>query len=311
MCTKLISAVVMLLALQTPACSSVQNSGKGTNAGKGRPQGANSEGGLPTSSPRGGASNGSGGSGDQPEATAVVQPAGLGLWCKAVAGSASARRPEHSTQFGYLCTPGGQPTEVFGKLIAGSFTGTGEPAITGLNAPQPIPDNGQVSWSYGSGIKLQIPADKHFKVVAPRQGDAEIHKGLLIADGATDVVVTSNALQSNGEKGWVRGWDMTQDWVRVFAGIFQIRTAYSYRVDHYDFGQGNYLYASTMTKSVALIKNYQLLNALLTVDGVAYLVVIGDTAVADQGSPDLVASNLMDTVRKAIKQVYKQSAQVN
>jgi len=296
----LLPAAVWALA---SACSGPQSSEKGTNASK---QGAS----FSPQTPKGGGIAPKGGTFDgtatNPPATqpAARPPEQMSQWCAAVVTTEIAKKPSHMRQLANLCTTQNVPTKVFASLVAQAYAGTGKPSITSIT--DIVAKNGQVSWSYGSAIKLPVDAKTHFEKAAPNQGDEALQEQSLIADGAQTVAVTSTPIASSQDKSWVRGWTMAQDWSKSIF-ILTIRTTYDYLVNHYNLQNNLYLYAQTFGSGKSTVRNNELVSALLELNGSAYLVAIGEITVDDQGFPSQAAESVVTTVERNIKQVYEQS----
>lgn len=176
------------------ACSSPQSSEKGTNASK---QGATFGPQTPNGSgtgPSGGSSNGTAA---MPPAAqpAAKPPEPMSRWCAAVATTEIAKKPNHARQLANLCTTQNVPTKVFASLVTQAYAGIGKPSTTSLASV--APKTGQVSWAYGSAIKLPVDAKTHFDKAAPNQGDEALQEQSLIADGAQNVSVTSTPIASS------------------------------------------------------------------------------------------------------------------
>lgn len=299
----LYDAVIVAIAL---GCSTGQTSKKGNNANKyGSSQSAISSSTSSTIGP-GGSSNVTG-------TTPTIQPsadppASLKRWCEEVSGTNIIKIPGHSSQFRNLCTDSNTPTQLFTDLIAKAYTGTGRINITPLG--QIAEKNGQVSWSYASALKIPISAKLHFDKVGPKQGDKKVQEQGLIADGALNVAVSSAPITSSLDKGWIRGWDMTQDWSKTIL-ILSVVTSYSYEVNHFDLGSGSYLYTQTFGSGTSTVRNNELISALFELNGSTYLTVVGDVAVDDLGFPAQAATGLMTNVEKNLLTVYEQSKSVN
>jgi hypothetical protein len=104
----------------------------------------------------------------------------------------------------------------------------------------------------------------------------------------------------------VRGWDMSQDWTKTIF-ILSVRTTYEYQVNHYDLQNGLYMYVQSFERGTSTVRNNELLSALFELNGSAYLAVIGDVTVDDQGFPSQAANGLLTTVERSLMQVYEQS----
>ena len=297
-CTQYTAVMVALVV----ACSTGQSSKKGTNTNKsGSTLGASNSVGQPAVG-TGGASNVIGS--QSANQVSGNPPAVLVSWCSEISGTKLVKIQDHATQVANLCGTANAPTQLFSDLIAKAYTGTGRPNITGLG--QIVSKDGQVSWSYASSLKLPISAKSHFDLVGPRQGDKKIAEQGLVADGAQNVTVSSTPIISNPDKGWSRGWDMTQDWSRNVV-ILQVVTSYSYQVNHFDFGRGLYLYAQTFKEGTSTVRNNELISALFELNGGTYLTVVGDVAIDDLGFPAQAATGLMSDVEKNLLKVYEQS----
>jgi len=286
------------------ACSTTPSSKKGNNASK---QAATFG---PVTTNNGGGSAATGGNsnvtGSTPASTqpASESPKSLGLWCAAAATTEIVKVGSHARQLANLCAEQNIPTKIFADLVAKAYTGTGKPNITNLGGLEF--KNGQVSWAYGSAIKLPLDAKSHFEKAAPKQGDRVVQEQLLVADGAQNVSVSSTPIAVSQDKGWVRGWDMSQDWTKTIF-ILSVRTTYDYQVNHYDLQNGLYMYVQSFERGTSTVRNNELLSALFELNGSAYLAVIGDVTVDDQGFPSQAANGLLTTVERSLMQVYEQS----
>ena len=231
----------------------------------------------------------------------------LNSWCAAAAKASIVKQQAHGEQFSQLCNASGAATQRFSDLLKQPYSGSGTPPVTSIT---PIDSNPPtVSWFFGSAIKLPISSEKQFNVVGPKQGDPANERALMTSSGVTPISVDTKPVASNGDQGWVRGWNVAID-SSQFVVIRTIRTTYSYRVDHYDFGSGLYMYVYTFLSGANTIKDYRLLSAGFDLSGTGHLVTIGNVAIDDQGIPVLAQNGLIQTVQKSLQQIYQVAASV-
>ena len=231
----------------------------------------------------------------------------LNSWCAAAAKASIVKQEAHGEQFSQLCTASGAATQRFSDLLKQPYSGSGTPQVTSITPIDSSPPT--VSWFFGSAIKLPISSEKQFNVVGPKQGDPANERALMASSGVTPISIDTKPVASNGDQGWVRGWNVAID-SSQFVVIRTIQTTYSYRVDHYDLGSGLYMYVYTFLSGTNTIKDYRLLSAGFDLSGTGHLVTIGNVAIDDQGIPVLAQNGLVQTVQKSLQQIYQVAASV-
>ncbi len=223
-------------------------------------------------------------------------------WCSAAKLVAKSHNASHLSQFDSICNTDGSAKKAFADLIAKPYAGAGTPTPTPL-API-VARDGNVSYLFGAGIKTQISSRLEFENVLVKQGDIENEKNLIRFQGANPVKVEiTNATADESDK-WVRGWKIDETSVQRVV-IVDVRTSYSYVADQYDLGEDKFLYLSTITESRETMKDYQIMMAGLNIDGVGYVVMIGQITVSDHGYPSIAKSTLQSQVNKSIQFVHK------
>ena len=307
-----ISSLAASSLIQVWGCSTApQSKGSGNNANKSSkisttPQDSSNASGAQASGPK----NAAPGAAAPTGPVAQVDGPGadqLNAWCAAAAKASIVKQQAHGEQFNQLCTVSGTATQRFSDLLKQPYSGSGTPQVASIT---PIDSNPPtVSWFFGSAIKLPISSDKQFNVVGPKQGDPANERALMSASGVTPISVDTKPVASNGDQGWVRGWNVAID-SSQFVVIRTIQTTYSYRVDHYDFGNGLYMYVYTFLSGTNTIKDYRLLSAGFDLSGIGHLVTIGNVAIDDQGIPVLAQNGLIQTVQKSLQQIYQVAASV-
>jgi hypothetical protein len=235
---------------------------------------------------------------DDPENPSVVAANG---WCVAAAKTQVVKSDEHSSQFAQLCTDAGAPTKRFMNLVGQAYAGTGTPKI--LSISPLVDDAGTVSWFFGSAVKLPISSEKQFNNVSVKEGDVEGQKAQATYMGQTPGNISASAVTTNGDKGWVRGWTINKDSSQKVA-VRTVKTTYTERADHYDLGNDQFMYVSTLVSSKSTIKDYQLLSASLDLNGTGYIISIGNVSTDDYGFPTQAQAAVTTTAQKNVQYIY-------
>ena len=130
-------------------------------------------------------------------------------WCVTAAKTQIVKSDEHSAQFAKLCNSAGAATKRFLSLVGQAYAGTGTPKIVSITPL--VDDAGTVSWFFGSAVKLPISSAKQFNEVAIKEGDVAGQKAQATFMGQTPGNISVSSLTTNGDKGWVRGWNLNKD----------------------------------------------------------------------------------------------------
>ena len=288
-----LAAILGIVALIAYGCSSAPQTSSAANSNK-KPITPK----IPTT-PEGDPD--SEGQADDPENPSVVAANG---WCVAAAKTKIVKSDEHSAQFAQLCTDADAATKRFMKLVGQAYAGTGTPKI--LSISPLVDDAGTVSWFFGSAVKLPISADKQFNNVSVKEGDVEGQKAQATFMGQTPGNISASAETTNGDKGWVRGWALNKDSSQKVA-VRTIKTTYTERADHYDLGNDQFMYVSTLVSSKSTIKDYQLLSASLDLNGTGYIISIGNVSTDDYGFPTQAQAAVTTTAQKNVQYIYKEA----
>jgi hypothetical protein len=222
-------------------------------------------------------------------------------WCASAGKTAIVKTPKHAEQFAQLCTANGTATQRFVDLLSQPFAGSGTPAaveITPIAATK-----GQVSAFLASAMKLPITSEKHFSVLAPKEGELENQKAMATFQGQTPGNIAVSALPENADTGWERGWRVDKDGSQKVS-VMTIRTTYSENAEQYNLGGGHFMYVSTLVESKSTIKDYQILSAMIDVGGKAHIVSISNVVVDDYGVPATAKTSITNTVGRTMLYLY-------
>ena len=222
-------------------------------------------------------------------------------WCSAAAKTQIVKSDAHADQFAQLCTAAGVATKRFISLVSQAYAGSDTPKILSLTPM--ADDGGTVSWFFGSAVKLPISSAKQFTEVSSKEGDIESQKALATAMGQTPGNISISSVTTNGDKGWMRGWALNKDSSQKIA-VRTVKTTYTERADHYDFGNSQYMYVSTLVSSESTIKDYRLLSASLDLKGTGYIISIGNVLTDDYGYPTQAQAAVVTTAQKNVQYIY-------
>ena len=282
-----LAAISGIVALMAFGCSSAPQPSSSANTNKPGPR--------PPPSPGPGEDPGPA---NDPEDPSVIA---ANAWCVTAAKAQVVKSDEHSAQFAQLCTDAGAATKRFLSLVSQAYAGTGTPKIVSIT---PLADDaGTVSWFFGSAVKLPISSAKQFNEVSIKEGDVEGQKAQATFMGQTPGNISASAVTTNGDKGWVRGWTINKDSSQKVA-VRTIKTTYTERADHYDFGNDQFMYVSTLVSSKSTIKDYQLLSASLDLKGTGYIISIGNVSTDDYGFPTQAQAAVTTTAQKNVQYIY-------
>ncbi|MBM4250731.1 MAG: hypothetical protein FJ146_02045 [Deltaproteobacteria bacterium] len=222
-------------------------------------------------------------------------------WCAAAGKTAIVKNPKHAEQYAQLCTASGTATQRFVDLLSQPYAGGGAPVPVELTPM--VTTKGQVAAFFGGALKMPVTAEKHYTTLAPKEGDLENQRAMASFQGQTPGNIVITALPANADSGWDRGWRIDKDGSQKVS-VMTIRTTYSENAEHYNLGNGHYMYVSTLVETKSTIKDYQVLTAMIDVGGKAHTVSIASVVVDDYGVPATAKTSLTGTFARTIQFLY-------
>ncbi len=228
-------------------------------------------------------------------------------WCTSAAATKTGGE-ELGELLATICKDGSPTQFMLNNLVPNAFKGSGEPQ---LFAVKPIETaNRLVSAFFAVAIKMPISADDHFNRIAPADGTIDTEKGKIQSQGGTpgnDIKVTP--VTTKDDRDWIRGWVIDSNSTMKTTGFpaATIKIRYSYQMDHFKFEDAGYLYSAVMKNSVETVRGYQILNAVLDIDGSGYQIVIAKIAADDKGQAAKVRDAVKSLATNLVKFLYQQS----
>ena len=302
---RFVAGFALLGALAAFACSSEPDSGSSGPSKPSKPGGKKTT--LAKRIPEGECDDDLCNRPPNPKPVATV-PA-LNTWCTSAA-SIQVASSQLAEQFKTICTSNAPTDYLVNTLIPNAFTGTGDPQLNLIG--DIATSGGTVSAFFAVAIKMPKTAASHFEQVGPRDGTVDTEKGKITAQGSTptkDVAVSQAS--SNGDPSWLRGWTVnsasTADVGNGFPKI-TVKTAYTYRIDHFKVGTAGYLYTSVLQSSKETVKNYQILDAVFDYQNSGYQIIVAKISADDKGQAAKVSDAVRNIASKLVKYLYDQSA---
>jgi hypothetical protein len=224
-------------------------------------------------------------------------------WCAAAADTQAAGQ-KLSPLYDAICAGKVANTFFVNTLISNAYSGSGEPQL--YQVSDITNSGGIVNAFFAVAIKMPITIASHFESVAPRDGDQNTERERITAQGRKPGNVSVTPAASNNDKGWSRGWTIDSP-SSAKAGLATVNTRYVYRQDHYDLGEGLFMYTSSLQKSYETVTNYQILTAGLDVDGTGYQVMVAKISAQDKGQAAKVKDAVKNIASSLVKFMYSQS----
>jgi len=222
-------------------------------------------------------------------------------WCATAAKTTIVKDPKHAEQFAQLCTGNGTATQRFIDLLKQPYQGSGTPAAVAIT---PIAaSNGQVSGFMASSMKLPINSEKHFTVLAPKEGEVENQKAQASFQGQTPGNIVITPLPKGSDTGWDRGWRIDRDGSQKVS-VMTIKITYSDHAEHYNLGNGHYMYVSTLVESKSTIRDYRVLSAMIDIEGKAHIASIVNVVGDDYGAPASAKTSITTTLSRTLQYLY-------
>jgi hypothetical protein len=228
-------------------------------------------------------------------------------WCT-LASATRVAGQELAEHLNTICKDGAPTQFMLSTLVPNAYAGSGEPQ---LYAVQPVDvSNKQVSAFFAVAIKMTITAAQHYERIAAWDGKVETEKAKIEAEGGTpanDVSVTPVAALS--DKDWTRGWTINSSSSFKTKGFpsTTIKIRYNYQLDHYKFDNAGYMYASTIKQGLDTVKNFQMLDAALDIDGSGHQIVLVKISADDKGQAAKVRDAVKGLASNLVKFLYQQS----
>lgn len=152
-------------------------------------------------------------------------------------------------------------------------------------------------------MKLPINSEKHFTVVAPKEGEVENQKAQASFQGQTPGKIVVTALPKGTDTGWERGWRIDHEGSQKVS-VMTIKIVYSDNAEHYNLGNGHYMYVSTLVDSKSTIRDYRILSAMIDIEGKAHIVTIANVTGDDYGAPASAKTSVTNTLSRTLQFIY-------